>query len=258
MQRMAELVEQGARIVEAQQRRFAVGSLGEVAHIDDQRPNVAGELFLVAQRGHPGAAALGRARKIVAEEQADLGAIAAAHLPDAHVGMPHRHIGALGEAQPEQAFRRVEGGLDHPLEIEVRLDRGLIDVAASLAQLLGVVAPVPGREREVAAFFLHQLLQRVAVGLGLRPRPRPHRVEQPAHGRLRLRHGVVEAVVGEIGIAEQAGALGAQPHHLGDDRPCCRSHRHCRRARRRRGRPFREDRGARRIPGTARRSNATA
>ena len=27
--------------------------------------------------------------------------------------------------------------------------------------------------------------------------------------------GVVQPIMGEIGIAEQPGALGAQPHHLG-------------------------------------------
>jgi hypothetical protein len=57
VQRMAEFVEQRARILEPEQRRLAVGGLGEIAHIDDQRANIAGELFLAPQRGHPGAAA---------------------------------------------------------------------------------------------------------------------------------------------------------------------------------------------------------
>ena len=132
--------------------------------------------------------------------------------------MPDRDIGALGKAQAEQAFRRVERRFDHAIEIEIRLDLRLIDIAALLPQLLRVIAPVPGREREVAALLLHERLQRVAVGLGARPRPRPHRVEQVADGGLRFRHGVVQPVMGEVGIAEQPGALGAQPHHLGDDR----------------------------------------
>ena len=99
---MAEFVEQRARIVEAEQRRLAVGGLGEIADIDDQRADVAGELFLVAQRGHPGAAAFGRPGEIVAEEQPDLVAVAAAHLPDPHVGMPDRHVRALGKLRPNR------------------------------------------------------------------------------------------------------------------------------------------------------------
>ena len=95
VQRMTELVEQSARVVEAEQRRLAVGGLGEIADIDDERADIAGELFLIAQRGHPGAAALGGAGKIVAEEQTDLGAVTVAHRPDAHVGMPDRHVRAL-------------------------------------------------------------------------------------------------------------------------------------------------------------------
>ncbi len=43
VKRVAEFVKQRAGIVEAQQRRFAVRRLGEVAHIDDQRTDVAGE-----------------------------------------------------------------------------------------------------------------------------------------------------------------------------------------------------------------------
>ncbi len=75
MQRVAEFVEQRARVIEAQQRRLAAGGLGEIADIDDQRADVARKLFLIAQRGHPGAAALRGAREIIAEEQPDLVAV---------------------------------------------------------------------------------------------------------------------------------------------------------------------------------------
>ena len=57
VQAVAELVEQGPRVVRRQQRRLAVGALGEIADIDDQRRDLAVELLLVAQRGHPGAGA---------------------------------------------------------------------------------------------------------------------------------------------------------------------------------------------------------
>ena len=117
----------------------------------------------------------------------------------------------------EQAPSRVECSLDHAIEIEVRLDRGLVDVATALAQLFGIVPPIPRREREVAALFLRQRLQGIAVGQRLPARPRPYRVEQVAHCCRRLRHGIVEPIMREIGKAEQPRALGPQPHHLGDD-----------------------------------------
>ncbi len=178
--------------------------------------DVAGELFLIAQRGHPGAAALGRAGKIIAEEQADLLAVAAAHFPYPHVRMPDRHVRARREAQSEQALRGIESGLDHAVEIEVRLDRGLVEIAAPLAQFFGVITPVPGRQRKVATVLLRQRLQGVAIGAGALACPRPDCFEQSAHRLWRFGHGVIEPILREVGKAQQAGALGAQPHHLGD------------------------------------------
>ncbi len=218
MQRVAELVEQRLGVVEGEQRRLAGGRLVEVHHVDDQRPDVALELLLVADRRHPGAAVLGGAREIIAEEQPHVAAVLAAHLPDPHVVVPDRNAGERREGQAEQPVRGVEGGLDDAVELQVGLDRGLVDVVARLAQLLRVGAPVPGREREVLAFLLHQLLHGVAVGERAPARRGPDPVEQAAHGLRRLRHRVVEPVLREGLVAQQPRALGAQRHHLGDDR----------------------------------------
>ena len=59
VQPVAEFMKQRARIVGRQQRRLAVRALGEIADVDDQRHDLAVELLLVAQRGHPRAGALG-------------------------------------------------------------------------------------------------------------------------------------------------------------------------------------------------------
>jgi hypothetical protein len=48
VERVTELVEQGAGVFEAQQGRLAGGGLGEVHHVDDERAHVAGELLAVA------------------------------------------------------------------------------------------------------------------------------------------------------------------------------------------------------------------
>ena len=131
--------------------------------------------------------------------------------------MPDRHIDRM-ERQPEQLLRAVERRLDHAVELEVRLHLGLLEVAAPRAELLGVVAPVPGGDLEVAALLRDQLLQGVAVGERGLARRLPDLFQQPAHRLRRLRHGVVEPIMRERRIAEQLGALDPQRHGLGDDR----------------------------------------
>ena len=131
--------------------------------------------------------------------------------------MPDRHLDRM-ERQPEQLLRAVERRLDHAVELEVRLHLGLVEIAAPRAKLLGVVAPVPRRDLEVAALLRDQLLQRVAVGERGLARRLPDLFQQAAHRLRRLGHGVVEPVLREGRIAEQLGALDPQRNHLGDDR----------------------------------------
>jgi len=90
--------------------------------IDHQGMNIAHEPFLVAQRGHPGAAALRRTGEIVAEENAAMASRAVAHLPRSHVLMPDRHVVATLEGQAEEAARSVERGFDDSIELEIWLD----------------------------------------------------------------------------------------------------------------------------------------
>ena len=163
VQAVAEFVEQGPRIVRRQQRGLAFGALGEIADIDDQGRDVAVELLLVAQRGHPGAGALRGPGEVVAIEQRLVLAGAVLDFPDPHVRMPDRNILALGEGQAEQAGGAVEGGIDHVVERQIGLDRGVVEIGPDLPQLFGVVAPVPRRQREIAALLGHQRLQVVAI-----------------------------------------------------------------------------------------------
>src|SRR4029453_9175566 len=108
--------------------------------------DIAPELFLVAQPGHPGAAVLRRTGEIVAEENAAMASGAVAHLPRPPVLMPDRHAVASLEGQAEEAARGVECGFDDSIELEIWLDCGFVDGAARLAQLLRVMAPVPRRQ----------------------------------------------------------------------------------------------------------------
>src|SRR5215217_9679152 len=111
-------------------------------------------------------------------------AAVAGHLPDAHVEMVARRVADLGEVEPEEPPGGVEGRLDDALELEVRLDLGLVEVVLAAAQLLGVVAPVPRRELEIPALLPQQLLQGVALAPGTRHRRRPD-IAQKLERRLR-------------------------------------------------------------------------
>ncbi len=139
-------------------------------------------------------------------------------LPDADVGMPHRNVVPLGEGEAEQAGGAVEGGGDHAVEGEVGLDGGVVEIGAAAAQLFGVVAPVPRRQREIAAFLPDQLLQGVAVGSRAGARRHPHLFQKAAHGLRRLGHRIVEPVGGEMRVAEQLCGLLAQREDFADDR----------------------------------------
>src|SRR5215510_14837380 len=145
-------------------------------------------------------------------------AIRAAHLPDLDVRMPSGHVAAALERESEQLVGRIERGLDDVVKLEVGLDLAFVDVALALAQLLGVVAPVPRREFEIAALLRNEPLHGVAIDERARARGLPYPLEQIAHRLRRLRHRVVELVVREALIAEESRALGAQRQNLGDDR----------------------------------------
>ena len=115
-------------------------------------------------------------------------------------------------------MRGLEGGVDHLVELEIRLDLRLVQIEFRFAKFLRVVAPVVRRQREIAALLRNHRLQRFTLGHGLGARAAPDLVEQVARRLRGLGHLIVEPVVGVGRKAEQLGPLGAQSHHLGDQR----------------------------------------
>jgi hypothetical protein len=147
---------------------------------------------------------LGAAGEIVAEEQPAMMARAVAHLPDPHVVVPDRNADDRREAQAEQAVGGVERRLDDAVELEVRLDGRLVEVATRLAQLgpRSSASPTPPIRncRPPPA-------RSPAWRRGRRARssaPAPTSARAGTHPRLRrLRHGVIEPVMGKRRIAER-------------------------------------------------------
>jgi hypothetical protein len=125
----------------------------------------------------------------------------------------------------------------HRLELEVRLDRVVVEVVLRLADLLGVEPVVP--RRDPAPRHRSEGSGRLAGGLGgragrrfgvgdllhvgdllarARDRRLPHLHRERERCLRRARHVVVDRPVRVARVAEQARALGAQREDLGDHR----------------------------------------
>ena len=128
------------------QRRLARRGLLEVGHVVDHRQR-AQQLGLVHQNVHPRAAVLVVALEVVAIEQRQRLAVGVEDLEDAHVRLIDGKVVALLEGEAVELVRGVEDAvLEHVVQLEVRLDLGLVQIVFRLAHLLGVELPVPGLE----------------------------------------------------------------------------------------------------------------
>src|SRR5258706_10173931 len=104
-----------------------------------------------------------------------------AHLPDPPLRVPYRHVRARLEGQSKEAVCGVERSLDDVLELQIRLYRCFVDIAAQLSQLFRVIAPVPCPEREILSFRLQKRLPRIPIRARAPTRPRPDAIEERAH-----------------------------------------------------------------------------
>ena len=143
VQPVTKFVEQRAGIVDAQKRWLAGRALHEIQHIDDDRFHLAVEPLLIAVARHPCAGAFRRPPEIVAHEQPHGAPVTPERLPHTHLRVINGEVGALLEGEAEQTPRGIEGGFDHAVQLEIGLDLVLVEVMLSLADLLGIIAPVP-------------------------------------------------------------------------------------------------------------------
>src|SRR5215217_7923143 len=210
---MAELVEQRAGIVEAEERRVA---LRKIHDVDDDRPDIAREALLRAERAHPRAAALRRPCEVVSDEDTDVIALCVLHGPDSDVGVVSGSILQFAEAETEQASSGLECGLYDALELEVRLDLGLVEVVPFPANLLGIIPPIPRLDLHVVAPGLGELLKILPLAGGPAEGRRPDLAQEREDvlGGLRPRVGELEGR--ERLVAQKSRTLGAKANHLGD------------------------------------------
>ena len=155
MEAVAELVEDGGEFVEGQQRRFGSRRLGEVGHQRNEGTLLlAVHESLLAERGHPRAAAFALAREVVDIEHRHEAAVLVGHVEGLYIRVINRNFRILGELQAVETVRQVEDGSLHAAQFEVGLEQFFVDGVFLVAVLLAPVGEIPR----------HQLLLKTVAG----------------------------------------------------------------------------------------------
>ena len=168
MQRMSELMEHRCHLIPCKQRGLTLGSLGIVAHIEDDGQLLAlATLFLEAV--HPCTATLGGTTEIIAIEKGFRLSILINNLKDPHVGMVCRDVGTLLECQSVNTIGSIEHTIDeHAIHIEIRLHLILRDIKQFLLHLGRIVEIVVGLQLEFGTLTLTgKILDGLCLGISL-------------------------------------------------------------------------------------------
>src|SRR6516164_2435416 len=157
MQSVAEFVEQRPGVVKAQEGGLA---LYKIVVVDDDRCHCTFRAFLIAVAAGPCPRLLARTGEVVVKKQPDMSARRVANLPHSDIRMVDRDVLTLDEGEAKQAAGGIERSADHVVEHEIWLELGLVEIVLGLTDFLGVVAPVPRRNRLVQPVSARYSLQR--------------------------------------------------------------------------------------------------
>ena len=216
---MAKFVKQRAGIVERQQGWLAFSAFREIQNIDDDGTLTAAQIVLLAEARHPSARTLRRAREIIAIENANLSSGLVCHLPYAHFRIVARRIFQFFETQTKEPVCAIKGGFDHVVELQIGADFRFIEIETLLADFFGIVAPIPRRDFEIAAFVARLLRQGFGFLLGARHGFWPHSFEKFMNSCRVFRHGIFEAKLSEGFKAHQLGVFGTQSDRFCNQAP---------------------------------------
>ena len=196
-----------------------VGRLRDV-EVVDHHGALAEQRRLVHEAVHPRAAALGLARPVVGEEQAELAAVGVEHLEHAHVRVVADQVVALRERQAVELGRRAEDAVgQHPLQLQVRAQDGVVERAALLLDLLGVELPVPRLQPGAGVVVPERLGQVGPLGTSVGDGHRGEPLEDVRHGLRRPRGRVSGDVLRVVRVPEQLRALGTRAGQAQQRRP---------------------------------------
>ena len=215
VQPVAELVEHGGDVVEAEQCGLARRGLLEVSYVEDHR-QLAQQFRLADQHVHPRSAILVVALEVIAIPQRQRLRISVEDLEDAHVLLVNGNVLALFEGEAVELMRSVEDAvLEHVVQLEIGLDLRLVQVVFRLAHLLGVELPIPGLDGEPAMLRVNQGLDVLGFSRSSGRGSRHQRIEKMLRRLRRFCHLIGQVPCRVVGEAEQRGFFGAQ---LGEPR----------------------------------------
>src|SRR5260370_5754362 len=216
MQGMSELMEHGDDVGKADQGRFAFGWLGQVGDVVHHR-GVSQEPRLADEFRHPGSAILVVALEVIAVEKCEVLAVGVEDFEDPYIGLVNGNVVALFESNSVELIGRVvDAVLQHVVDFEIGFYLSMIDVVASLANLLSVEVPIVGLDLEAPLLNLDDGLDVFSLASGLGSCGGNDGIHELQCGFGFLSHLVLKLPRGETRKAEEFGFLCAELGEMGD------------------------------------------
>ena len=217
-QSVAELVEEGLRLIGGQEGRRGGGRSREVTDDSRQRGDTDSLLVPLSPEGSgPGAAPLARPGEEIHEEKAHMASIPFGHLVNLDLRVVDLDTGDLLELQPVELIAEGEDPLLDVVQLKVGPQLLLFEGVLLFANLLGIVPPVPGGDSEAPLLAvydgLHLLDLFLRLGDGVLPEPLQKGFDVPGG----LGHVRFQDEIGEGGFPEELRPLPTQDDDLLDD-----------------------------------------
>src|SRR6266404_2373100 len=202
---MSKLMEHGNDVREADQGGFAGGGLGQVGNVvhdrgGSQKPRLANEFR------HPGSAVLVVALEIIAVEKGEVLAIGVEDFEDPYIGVVNGNVVPFLEGDSVELICGVEHSvLKNVVEFEIGLHLRIVDVVASLANLLSVEVPVVRLDFEATLLGVYDSLDIRGFAAGLCSRGGDDSIHELQCSFRCLRHLINEFPGGEARITKEFG-----------------------------------------------------
>ena len=217
VQRMAELMEEGGHIIEAQQAGLPWRWLHVVAVLRDHRLLLK-QGALIHEGAHPGTTVLVVAGEVVPIEQSDDGATRIDDVEHAHIGVVYWQVFPLLERESVEFLGGIEDAVhQHTVELQVGLQCSFVQVVFGLAHLLAVEVPIPCFNLMTSLLLIGQCLQLGGFGQGIPSGIGGQSTEQFERRFGGLGHLVVHHVRSPVGEAQELCFLGAQLRQTSHD-----------------------------------------
>ena len=215
VQRVAELVQEGGKFVEGQQRRSALGRLGEVHYQRNQRTDLValGVEARGTELGHPRTTTLGLAGEEIEVENCHHLTRSIINLVSGYLGVINRDLGVLLELQTVELGSQHKYTLLHVVELQVGLNHLVAQSILLILVLLAVIAEIPGHYLALQAKRLSVCVDSCIVLIGILLRSVQQTLQEVIYILSALGHTLLQNIVSIGSVTKQVSHLQAQ---LGD------------------------------------------